>query len=852
MTLPIRAFLIIRAGADDWRVNVCRDLDAVQESWSARAEERQSAVLHIGFDRPASAAFEELLAENAGRMLLTASAVHGLPSAFRASSHPIGFVGALPVHLALTGWGYSLEEELQAPERSPDYFESDGWISDYLAERPDDAAHLFEAGITDEQTYCINEQRLSPEVRYRAGLFRFNTLVAGADVDPCEIARAAPPSLQQRELESLGLTVRLENVFSRAEIVTVIDLAKHTLAGLYRLPNFGRKSERDLRQILLQAINTGPPIGMPERVRPSQSDEASDVGATFPETATMGEEAPDELEGFTLLNHIRRTVAARDPRAGDVLCRRMGLGRPSETLQEIADTYGLTRERIRQIEANNVRRIVRVERWDDLLTNKIRTLLTNRTYPLPVLGLEAVDEWFCGVSAEVEAFRYALSNFCEGGVSTVQIGAVEYIGFVSPGKWQSLLGEAQRVLSYASEMGSTESELRRLLAAILPDDAREFTGLLWETATRHCYFSTNDEGERVLVAHGRGADHAVQAILLDAEKPLHYTEIADWLSERLKKPVDVRRAHNAAAAVGILMGRGVFGAEKHLGLTPDQITNIAEEASSIILNGPDGKQWHAAEVLAVLTERGVTSENLDKYGVDYCLRSAKGLQGLGRMAWRAAAEAVHSSQRLEMRQAIEAVLMEAGKPLSTAELRQRLVALRGVNDIFQFSTVDPIIRIGPGLWGLNDRDVPIPRTEQRDLFNDVVAVLHKRQSGIHVSEIGETLGERWAQAAAHIVMSLCNFDPRLKVSLGQFVHLNEWEGPRRETVLQTVQRLVSEMPSAFTNEDVARRVRERTSLPFETSQISACLRSAGAVYDSINRVWSVPAASEDWDLDEAV
>jgi hypothetical protein len=405
MTLPIRAFLIIRVGAEDWRVQVCRDLDAVQESWSAREEERQSAVLHIGFDRPASAAFEELLAANAGRMLLTASAVHGLPSNFRASSRPIGFVDALPVHLALTGWGYSLEEERQAPERSPADFETDDWIADYLTERPEDAAHLYDAGVADEETYRINEHRLSPEVRYHAGLFRFHTLVAGTDVDPCEIARAAPPSLQQRELESLGLTVRLENVFSRAEIVTVADLAKHTLAGLYRLPNFGRKSERDLRQILLQAINAGPPVGRSERVRPFQSDEPSNIDATFSDLPTLGQERPDELEGLTLLDHIRRTVAARDPRAADVLCRRMGLGRPLETLQEIADTYGVTRERIRQIEANNVRRIVKIERWDDLLTKKVQALLTNRTYPLPVLGLEAVDQWFSGVSAEVEAFR---------------------------------------------------------------------------------------------------------------------------------------------------------------------------------------------------------------------------------------------------------------------------------------------------------------------------------------------------------------------------------------------------------------------------------------------------------------
>jgi hypothetical protein len=835
MTLPIRAFLIIRAGADDWRVHVCRDLDAVQESWAAREDDSQAAVLHIGFDRPHSRDFDEILSSWSGRMLLTTSAVHGLPSAFKASMQPVGFVGELPVHLALSGWGYTQEEPSTEDETPlPDRVEATGWVAEFAQYRPQDAGFLVAANVNDERSYVANEHQMPSEVRYRCGIFRFNSLIAGGEDDPCEIARAAPPWLERQELENLGLTVRLENVFKREQIVTVADLAKHSLVDLLRLANFGRTSAHDLRRILLQALDRGPEdeLALPVSFSAQSSD--------------------DQAQRSTLLAQIHRTITSCDQRAGDILARRMGLSRQSETLQEIADTYGITRERVRQIESKTVRKIIRAERWDDLLTSKIQALLADREYPLPVLGLEVVDSWFAGVSTEGEALKYTLENFCDGRASMLQIGAVEYVGFLTQGEWQSALAEAQKTLLYASDNGGNEAELRRLLAPILPEKAREFRGLLWEEATRHCHFSTNEKGERILVAHGRGVDHAVQAILFDAERPLHYTEVAERVSERLNKPVDVRRAHNAAAAVGILMGRGVFGAEKHLGLTPDQIANIAEEASSIILNGPEGKQWHAAEVLAVLTERGVIAENLDKYAVDYCLRSAKGLQGLGRMAWRAAVEAVHSSHRLEMRQAIEAVLVEAGRPLSTAELRQRLVALRGVNDIFQFSTVDPLIRIGPGLWGLNDRDIPITRMEQSDLFNDMVAVLHDRQSGIHVSEIAGALGGRWAQAPAHIVMSLCNFDERLKVSLGQFVHLSEWEGPRRETVLQTVQALVSEMPSAFTNEDVARRVRERSNLPFETSQISACLRSAGAVYDGINRVWSVPVASEDWDLDEAV
>lgn len=827
---------MVRRGVNDCSVQVCRDLDAVRSAWSEREDQDQAAVLHIGFDRPHSGEFEKLLSANPRRMLLTASAAHGLPSAYRASTHPIGFIGELPIHLGLTGWGYTCDDpNLGDTGQVTVPIEPRGWVEEYVRQHPQDASHLAAANVEDESSYRANEQSLPVDVRRRCGLTRFNSLICGREDDPCEIARAAPPWLEATLIESLDLTVRLENVFNRAQIVTVKDLADHSLADLFRMSNFGRKSARDLKRILLQALDAGP----------------SGYSPIFA-TATDDVRDDDHVQRSTLLAQIHRTISSCEPRAGDILSRRMGLDRAPETLQEIADTYGVTRERIRQIEAKTIKKIIRFERWDDLLTTKVQALLSDRNYPLPVLGLEVVDGWFIGLSDEVEALRYTLANFCEGRVSIVQIGGVEYIGFLTQGEWQSALAEAQQTLMYASANGLPETELRRLLAPIIPEKSREFRPLLWEEATRHCHFSVNEHGDRILVSHGRGVEHAVQAILFDAERPLHYTEVAERVSERLKRPVEVRRAHNAAATVGILMGRGIFGAEKHLGLTAAQIANVAEEASSIILNGPEGKQWHAAEVLAVLTERSLALETLDKYAVDYCLRSGNGLQGLGRMAWRAVADAVQSSHRLEMRQAIEAVLMEAGKPLSTAELRQRLVALRGVNDIFQFSTADPLIRLGPGLWGLNDRDVPIARAEQLELFDDIIAVLRTRQTGIHVSEISEALGHRWAGVPAHIVVSLSNFDERLKVSLGQFVYISEWEGPRRQSILQTVQSLVGDLPEKFSSEDVVRLVKDRTDLPFDTSQISACLRSAGAVYDSSDRIWSLGGTTDDWDLDEAV
>ena len=102
---------------------------------------------------------------------------------------------------------------------------------------------------------------------------------------------------------------------------------------------------------------------------------------------------------------------------------------------------------------------------------------------------------------------------------------------------------------------------------------------------------------------GRGTDQVVEAVLADAEHPLHYFEIAERVSKKLGRPADPGRGHNAAAAVGILLGRGTDGLEKHIQISSEEAEIIREEAEDMVLTGPAGRQWHASEILNALLER---------------------------------------------------------------------------------------------------------------------------------------------------------------------------------------------------------------------------------------------------------
>ena len=740
MTLPIRAFMMIRSGPDDWFVSVCRDFEAVLEAWTARADPLQTAVLHIGFGRPSSAAFEAVAQEHPSRLLVTGSTKFGLPDGYEASADPIGFVENLPIHMGTRGWGYVVEEEdlrKVIKHHAPIlHIEASGWVANFLALHPDFADPLEQANIFDENSYIEAERALPWEPRYRAGLFRFHSLIGMQDNDPTAIARAAPPWLEGRLVETMNLSVRVANVLSVHKVKKVADLQWFKLESMLSLVNFGRKSAGDLRDSLMSALNEGP----------------DNISSRI-------EQAGHE----SLRVKLHKTLATLNAREGDILRRRMGLGRPQETLQAISDDYDISRERIRQIESKVVTRLIKEAHWDDLLTEKLGALLVGREFPLPVLGIEAVDNWFSGVSDWPEALHYILENFCANTISIVNIEGIEYFGFLDQAEWEVALAEANRLLSNGADEKWMEDHCKAVVTPLIKEGAQEFRGLLWEKATNLCHFAENDLGQRALVAYGRGADQVVEAVLSDSDCPLHYSEIAERASERLGRPVDLRRAQNSAAVVGILFARGTYGLAKHVALSPDDADLIREEAESIILAGPPGRQWHAAEIVADLLDRDTPIGNLDKYTLDFLLRKSGVLQRLGRMTWvEAHPDAETSVDRINILQTVVSLIKEAGRPLSTSEIRHRLVALRGMNEVFQFVAGDPLIRLGTAVWGLNDRDIPIKRCDQPGLIEDLVMTLQNRGSGIHISEVEDATLQAWPSLTAQMIFSLANLDARMR------------------------------------------------------------------------------------------
>ncbi|MEG9883702.1 MAG: sigma factor-like helix-turn-helix DNA-binding protein [Hyphomicrobiales bacterium] len=745
------------------------------------------AVLHVGFDRPPSHDFDEVAQAHPGRMLLTAAAKHVVPTSFISSAAPVGATESTDVFIGLQGWGYTLEDSTAGtdhvePQR-PDTVahEPQGWVASFLNEHPSDAETLSAHGIFDEATYLDREAELERSARHRAGLFRLHHIVGANCDDPCKLARAAPPWLAGREMASLDLPVRAHNVFRVSGITAVRDLADWSPEALLDQQNFGRKSLRDTLQALTAALNDGP-------LR-----------------AATAEAVP---ESGRLLTEVRRSLLTFSDRERDVLLRRLGFETQPATLQEVADDYGITRERIRQIEAHATKKWIRESSWDDILEQKISRLLIGRSFPLPVAGVEAIDAWFEGMSSHRVFFRNLVQTICGDRIHMVPIDGLYYFSLMTQETWERTVSEASALLSSGAGREWSEDYARSLVHGLLPDTAKEFGTLLWDKSSRLCHFSVAQGGSCVLTSYGRGADRLVEAILAESDAPLHYTEIAERARIRDGRSLDARRAHSAAANVGFLFARGTYGLTRHVPLSDEQMSQVRTEAEDIVCAEAPGRQWHTSEILSEISERmDGGCDGLDKYVLDIALVGSRMLRPLGKMTWIAAGGDTDDQSRIDVHQAVVAIVQAAGHPLSTSEIKERLTAVRGVNEFFQISPIDPLIRVQPGLWGINDRDVQFSRERQRELVEQLVHILDEKQYGIHASELPDILPLQ--DCSPEALLSIATQDKRLKIAQGRYVYLAEWESPRREIIAHAVSGVLEDAGRPLALEEIAASVENR-------------------------------------------
>lgn len=670
-----------------------------------------------------------------------------------------------------------------------------------------------------------------------------------------EALARAPKSFLLRSVDSLELKGRLLTEFKRRKVSRIGDIV--ALLSLENLDGvgLGLASLRDLHSLLEESVenfvfaNSGLPESSNlldnQAFSHNSEDGHESDGSRSGSGALAGVDVqPDPSASETFAELLEKGLGAIGERHAHVISKRAGLAGRSETLEAVARPLGLTRERVRQIQNKAMSRLREQVPIAELLEDKLLRLLENRASPLYLAALPAEDAWFEGVRFPETVLDFLIDNFPTSKLGTLVLHGRRVVTKGAQGEWDRRVHSASDFIRERCGFGLTESSLRVAVEAIAGSEFKELSDELFDIATRHAVYAEMPEG-KVLVAVGRGASQKVLAVLESSDGPLHYSEIARRVSDSFGS-VEIRRVHSAADDVGLLLGRGIYGLRKHVRISDTEAAYLASLCEEMICEGPDGRQWHASELLSQLRESEPIAQRLNHFELSVALKEHSDLQYMGRQVWGHVGESGGQPQkRLDVQNAVEAVLRDAGNALTAFEIFQRVSSIRGIGANFQVHPKGIVFRVGPSTWGLTTRDLSISDQNIDDYLRRIASYLNECHSAIHVSEISDRLGlGESSDEQSWQIFGAAQLDERFKSFIGDYLGLANWSATGRLTVHDALKLVIEELKMGATTEQIQDSMEVSLGRRVSADTVKSALRDRGATYDRLRGVWALDLAVE--------
>ena len=857
----LRSFLYAPNELGEWQATVYRELDALEDAvLKALSTSGMSAAIHVGFWRPETSGVLKLAERFPGHAIVSESAFRAFPPTFglRRGARSVGEAEGVEFHLALSGFAYVIEDpdaQIESPEQGLSTQaelskHATGWVAKLIEVASDLAAPLRQAGIWNEDSYQAYERLLEPALRARVGLGRF---VALTDQVPSEsniinCLHACPPWFLALGLSQLQMTVRQRNVMTAHSLTTVLQLSSLGYNGLLRLQSFGKGSIHGLAKLLHEAllVNRGL-VGASAAKGLSDSnalatgdlEQIASLEANLILASARAAEPPTFIAGLTC---IVERVGSHD---GRLWASRLGFECEPMTLQAISQTLLVTRERVRQIEAKIYGNVKNDPLWVHL-GDRLEAALAERTASLLVAGLSAIDPWFEGVERHAHAFKTLLEHLLDRRFHVFPIDGADVVSRLSHNEWRSAVQDGRDLLTNSVSDAIDELQARFLIESLLVSKGEELRDDLWAECSAGATWTSAPNRPATLSGFLGSAEDTVIAILNSSDRPMRIEEVRERSIALGAADYGLGYLRNALGGAALLYGRSTFGLIKHCPLTVEQMDMVRAEVEDVIIGAEQSRQWHCSELHHELQDRGLDFDGLlTKYLINIALKRSTSLSDLRRMVWGQKENWLAGrSSRLDVKQAVIALLETEGQPMSTAELRARLLADRGVNSTFQIHPSPPLFRMGWGMWGLLGRDVGADENTLKDALQELTSRLDDLQHGLHMSEIASALArpELQQNSALHALMALAK-PAGVHVDPSQYAYLIKWKTSRRFSVPDALSLALSEnAPDGATHDTLWRRVCDLTKREIPRPTVSSVLQGLDAERDPTSGLWR-PASS---------
>lgn len=461
-------------------------------------------------------------------------------------------------------------------------------------------------------------------------------------------------------------------------------------------------------------------------------------------------------------------LAALGPIPRIIVTRRAGMHGERETLEELGAMLGVSRERVRQIEARVIGRLAERSRWRGAVeANLAAAFGSGRALPLTLL---AQDSWWSGIDQQELLLDYVVRRIFEDQLFVLEApSGKRYLTKFGPSKFAAHLESAKsRVakLEYPVEMSAVAEILRAEAAPLDPILFSELQHGVDELLLRD---PTRPE---LALGYGRYRSDDVIAFLNGQPAPVH---------------IDVLEQHCGRGTLPdevLHFRRGVVGLKRHFPDFDDWMARLVPAALDVMQERSAGRQWLVPELHEALRERGLLPDWLGHWHLASLLRLSGQIDYLGRL--RVARKDGGQEDRLQYVELLLGIVTEAGAPLPFDELLARARVQTDIPESTATLRIAalPFVRLDESRIGLVQRDIPGGPQAVAAAIEAVVRVLHESQLGLtphRATQIVNALSEAHATWTRQLVTSVLRNESTIRVDRTKNIGLDEWDDVRCPT-----------------------------------------------------------------------
>lgn len=595
-------------------------------------------------------------------------------------------------------------------------------------------------------------------------------------------------------LVDVPLPTRMKN-FVRGERVELLgDLFRHSYASLANRDNIGRKSLNDTLDAVRDCLS--------ERASP-------------PAYATFLQAWQAQLSALEAIPRM-------------IVTRRAGMHGARETLEELGVMLGVTRERVRQVEARVIERLRERSRWRRSVEEQVAAAFgAGRAVPL---GLLAQEPWWSGIDQHELLLDYVTRRIFEDELFMLEApSGKRYLTKFQPGEFAERLQSAKnRVekLEYPVELSAIDQILRSEAEALDPVLFSEF-----ELAV-HELLHLDEARPNLATGYGRYRDAEVIAFLSGQLEPVPVGLVEERCG-RGRLPEEV-----------LYFKRGIVGLKRHFPDFEGWMERLVPAALEVMKERPAGRQWLVPEIHDVLRERGLVPDWLGHWHLASVLRLSGRVEYLGRL--RVASKDSGHDERLHYEELFEQILEDAGGPLDFKELLARARHQTDMADgtAIQMVREAPFVRLDERRVGLVERDIPGGPHAVAAAIEAVIQTLNETQNGLtphQATVLVNAISAVHASWTRQLVTSVLRNEPTVRIDRTKNIGLDDWDDVRcpvrAEFIRREVQQAGGKMSVAELNakmESVYGRASDRGSLGVMAKEVGLVLSG-----DSILRPASI-------------